>query len=412
MDIAIVPILIEWLETAFRIAHVTTAIAWVGSSFYFIALDLGLRRDGPLPEKVNGEEWQVHGGGFYHVQKYNVAPPNLPEHLTWFKWESYSTWLTGFAMLVLIYYLGADLYLIDTNVLDIPIWVGILISLGSIALGWLFYDRLCKSRFGDDNTRLMIFLFLVLVALASGYTQEFSGRAAMLHLGAATATIMSANVFMVIIPNQKIVTADLRAGREPDPKYGVIAKQRSTHNNYLTLPVLFLMLSNHYPLVFASKYNWLIASLVFLIGVCIRHFFNTRDARKGNPMWTWSAAFFLFAVVIALSIWPFVFKGDRGEALASTVSPGQVRLMSADEFDGVHTIITNRCTVCHAEQPAWQGLYGAPKGVVLEVPEQTALHAKRIYMQSAISAAMPPSNKSNMLPEERLLIKEWYEAHR
>ena len=412
MDIAIVPILIEWLETAFRIAHVTTAIAWVGSSFYFIALDLGLRRDGPLPEKVNGEEWQVHGGGFYHVQKYNVAPPNLPEHLTWFKWESYSTWLTGFAMLVLIYYLGADLYLIDTNVLDIPIWVGILISLGSIALGWLFYDRLCKSRFGDDNTRLMIFLFLVLVALAWGYTQVFSGRAAMLHLGAATATIMSANVFMVIIPNQKIVTADLRAGREPDPKYGVIAKQRSTHNNYLTLPVLFLMLSNHYPLVFASKYNWLIASLVFLIGVCIRHFFNTRDARKGNPMWTWSAAFFLFAVVVALSIWPFVFKGDRGEALASTVSPGQVRLMSADEFDGVHTIITNRCTVCHAEQPAWQGLYGAPKGVVLEVPEQTALHAKRIYMQSAISAAMPPSNKSNMLPEERLLIKEWYEAHR
>ena len=412
MDMAIYPILLEWIETAFRIAHVTTAIAWVGSSFYFIALDLGLRRDGSLPEKVNGEEWQVHGGGFYHVQKYNVAPPNLPEHLTWFKWESYSTWLTGFAMLVLVYYLGADLYLIDTTVLDIPIWAGILISIGSIALGWLFYDRLCKSRFGNDNTRLMIFLFLVLVALAWGYTQVFSGRAAMLHLGAATATIMSANVFMVIIPNQKIVTADLRAGREPDPKYGVIAKQRSTHNNYLTLPVLFLMLSNHYPLVFASKYNWLIASLVFLIGVCIRHFFNTRDARKGNPMWTWSAAFFLFAVVIALSVWPFVFKGDRGEAQASVLSAQQQRLMAADTFEGVHTIITNRCTVCHAEQPAWQGLYGAPKGVALEVPEQTAHHAKRIYLQSAISLAMPPSNKSNMLPEERLLIKQWYEANR
>jgi len=412
MDIAIFPILVEWLETAFRIAHVTTAIAWVGSSFYFIALDLGLRRDGPLPEKVNGEEWQVHGGGFYHVQKYNVAPPNLPEHLTWFKWESYSTWLTGFAMLVLIYYLGADLYLVDPNVLDIPIWVGILISLGSIILGWVFYDRLCKSRFGNDNTRLMIFLFLVLVALAWGYTQVFSGRAAMLHLGAATATIMSANVFMVIIPNQKIVTADLRAGRAPDPKYGVIAKQRSTHNNYLTLPVLFLMLSNHYPLVFASKYNWLIASLVFLIGVCIRHFFNTRDARKGNPMWTWSAAFVLFAIVIALSVWPFVFKGDRGEAQASSLSPQQARLMSAAEFDGVHTIITNRCTVCHAEQPAWPSLYGAPKGVALEVPADTALHGERIYMQSAISGAMPPANKSNMLPEERLLIKEWYEDNR
>ena len=412
MDVAVFPILLEWVETAFRVAHVTTAIAWVGSSFYFIALDLGLRRDGPLPEKVNGEEWQVHGGGFYHVQKYNVAPPNLPEHLTWFKWESYSTWLTGFAMLVLVYYLGADLYLVDPNVLDIPIWGGILISLGSIALGWVFYDLLCKSRFGEDNTRLMIFLFLVLVALAWGYTQVFSGRAAMLHLGAATATIMSANVFMVIIPNQKIVTADLRAGRAPDPKYGVIAKQRSTHNNYLTLPVLFLMLSNHYPLVFASEYNWLIASLVFLIGVCIRHFFNTRDARKGNPMWTWSAALFLFAVVMALSIWPFVFKGDRGEAAAATLSASQQRLMAADTFEGVHTIITNRCTVCHAEQPAWQGLYGAPKGVVLEAPEDTVVHAKRLYMQSAISAAMPPANKSNMLPEERALIKQWYEANR
>lgn len=412
MDIAILPIFLEWIETAFRVAHVTTAIAWVGSSFYFIALDLGLRREGKLPDKVNGEEWQVHGGGFYHVQKYNVAPPNLPEHLTWFKWESYSTWLTGFAMLVLVYYLGADLYLIDPNVLDIPIWGGVLISLSSIGLGWLFYDRLCKSRFGDDNTRLMIFLFFVLVALAWGYTQVFSGRAAMLHLGAATATIMSANVFFIIIPNQKIVTADLRAGKAPDPKYGVIAKQRSTHNNYLTLPVLFLMLSNHYPLVFASKYNWLIASLIFLIGVCIRHFFNTRDARKGNPVWTWSAALFLFAVVIALSVWPFVFKGDGGEAQASTLTPQQQRLMSAAEFDAVHTIVTNRCTVCHAEQPAWQGLYGAPKGVALETPEQTALHAKRIYLQSAISVAMPPANKSNMLPEERAVLKEWYEANR
>jgi len=412
MDIAIYPILLEWIETAFRIAHVTTAIAWVGSSFYFIALDLGLRRDGPLPEKVNGEEWQVHGGGFYHVQKYNVAPPNLPEHLTWFKWESYATWLTGFAMLVLVYYLGADLYLVDSTVLDIPVWAGILISLASISLGWIFYDRLCKSRFGDDNTRLMIFLFLVLVALAWGYTQVFSGRAAMLHLGAATATIMSANVFLIIIPNQKIVTADLREGRAPDPKYGVIAKQRSTHNNYLTLPVLFLMLSNHYPLVFASEFNWVIASLIFLIGVCIRHFFNTRDSRKGNPMWTWSAALFLFAVVIALSVWPFVFKGDRGEAQASTLNTQQVRLMAAPEFAEVHTIIANRCTVCHAEQPAWQGLYGAPKGVALESPEQTAFHAKRIYLQSAISTAMPPANKSNMLPEERAVLKEWFENHR
>ena len=416
MDIAIYPILLEWIETAFRIAHVATAIAWIGSSFYFIALDLGLRREGPLPEKVNGEEWQVHGGGFYHVQKYNVAPPNLPEHLTWFKWESYATWLTGFAMLVLVYYLGADLYLIDPNVLDIPIWGGILISLGSIALTWVVYDRLCKSALGRDNTRLMIILFIILVILAWAYTQVFSGRAAMLHLGAATATIMSANVFMIIIPNQKIVTKDLREGREPDAKYGVIAKQRSTHNNYLTLPVLFLMLSNHYPLVFASDFNWLIAGLVFLIGVCIRHFFNTRDARKGNPAWTWSAAMFLFAVVIALSVWPFVFKADRGEAaaaaLADSLSASQQRLMAAPDFLDVHTIIQNRCTVCHANAPAWEGLYGAPKAVALETPEETALHAKRIYLRAALSNAMPPANKSGMQEEERQAIKAWFETYR
>ena len=411
MNIAVYPILLEWVEIAFRIAHVATAIAWIGSSFYFIALDLGLRRGVPLPDKVDGEEWQVHGGGFYHVQKYNVAPPNLPEHLTWFKWESYATWLTGFAMLVLVYYLGADLYLIDPTVLDIPVWVGILISLASIALTWVVYDMLCKSPLGNNSTRLMVILFIIIVLLSWAYTQVFSGRAAMLHLGAATATIMSANVFMVIIPNQKIVTKDLRDGRTPDAKYGVIAKQRSTHNNYLTLPVLFLMLSNHYPLVFASDFNWLIAGLVFLIGVCIRHFFNTRDARKGNPAWTWSAALFLFAIIIVLSILP-ALGGSEGDAKAATLKNSPQRLMDAPEFNNVHTIVQNRCVVCHAENPAWQGLYAAPKGVALETPEETAIHAKRIYLQSALTDAMPPANKSGMRAEERLAIKEWFETYR
>ncbi len=262
MDTAI---FIDWMSFAARWLHVVTGIAWIGTSFYFIALDLGLRKPSTLPDGVYGEEWQVHGGGFYHVRKFLVAPPEMPEHLIWFKWEAYSSWLSGFVLMCIVYYMGADLFLVDPEVMDLPVGAAIAISVGSIVFGWIAYDLICKSKLGDNNTRLMIFLYILLVAMAWGYTQVFSGRAALLHLGAFTATIMTANVFFAIIPNQRIVVADLKAGRVPDPKHGAIGKQRSVHNNYLTLPVLFLMLSNHYPLAFASEYNWIIASLVFLI---------------------------------------------------------------------------------------------------------------------------------------------------
>jgi hypothetical protein len=275
-------ILLHWAEFAIRWLHVITAIAWIGSSFYFIALDLGLNRN--IPGPADGEEWQVHGGGFYHIQKYMVAPEAMPEHLTWFKWESYATWLSGVALLILLYWVGAELYLIDWRVMELAPWQAIAISALSLTLGWVAYDLLCKSKLGENPTLLMLLLFGIIVVLAWGYTQVFSGRAALLHLGALTATIMTANVAMIIIPNQKIVVADLKAGRTPDPKYGKIAKLRSTHNNYLTLPVIFLMLSNHYPLAFASEWNWLIASLVFLMGVTIRHFFNTMHAKGGYKM--------------------------------------------------------------------------------------------------------------------------------
>jgi uncharacterized membrane protein len=384
---------------------VITAIAWIGSSFYFIALDLGLRKVPGMPDLAHGEEWQVHGGGFYHITKYLVAPERLPEHLTWFKWESYATWLSGFAMLILVYYLGAEFYLVDPAVADIPVWQAIAISIGSLALGWVLYDTICKSRFGDDNTRLMVGLYVILVAMAWGYTQVFSGRAALLHLGAFTATIMSANVFMIIMPNQRIVVADLKGGRIPDAKYGKIAKQRSTHNNYLTLPVLFLMLSNHYPLVFGTEYNWLIASLVFLMGVTIRHWFNSKHARKGNPHWTWGLTVLLFLIIAWLSTapmrtWPAEARLD-GTALRYASAPG---------FDEVTDIVLGRCSMCHAAEPAWEGMYWPPKGVVLETPAQIAHEARRIAMQSGFSHAMPPANLSYMEPEERAKIVDWFRS--
>ena len=394
-----------WIEFAIRWVHVITAIAWIGSSFYFIALDLGLHRDRNLKSGADGEEWQVHGGGFYHVQKYLVAPAQMPDDLIWFKWESYSTWLSGFALLILVYYLGAEFYLVDPAVADLATWQAVGISMLSLAFGWIVYDQICKSKFGDDNTRLMIGLYVILVGMAYFYTSVFSGRAALLHLGAFTATIMSANVFFIIMPNQRIVVADLKAGRTPDAKYGKIAKQRSTHNNYLTLPVIFLMLSNHYPLAFASEMNWLIAALVFLMGVTIRHYFNSLHSRAGNPTWTWLATALLFITIIWLSTAPMFRVAEPEEATGPSL-----RFTQADGFDQVHDIVLGRCSMCHAAEPAWDGLLWAPKGVRLETEHQIAKAAKRIYLQAGVTHAMPPANLSYMRADERAQIVAWYQA--
>ncbi|UPH69806.1 urate hydroxylase PuuD [Abyssibius alkaniclasticus] len=396
----------EWGAFAIRWLHVITAIAWIGSSFYFIALDLGLRKAPDLPEGAHGEEWQVHGGGFYHIRKYLVAPAAMPEHLTWFKWESYATWLSGFALLAVVYYAGADLYLVDANVWDVSPFIGILTSIASIIGAWLVYDLLCKSPLKANATALMVLLFALLVGLAWFYTQIFTGRAAFLHLGAITATIMSANVFMVIIPNQKIVVADLKAGRVPDAKYGKIAKLRSTHNNYLTLPVLFLMLSNHYPLAFATQYNWIIASLVFLIGVTIRHYFNSVHARKGKPNWTWALAAILFIIIAWLSTVPAVLGGDERAALPERAQ----RMVAAAGFEDVSDIVLGRCSMCHSATPAWEGMLWPPKGVMLETEAQIALRAREIYLQAGRSHAMPPANITYMSDEERQQIVAWFEG--
>ncbi len=397
----------EWLSFAVRWLHVITAIAWIGSSFYFIALDLGLVKRPGLPVGAYGEEWQVHGGGFYHIQKYLVAPASMPEHLTWFKWESYATWLSGFALLCVVYYGGADLFLIDRTVLDIEPWQAIGLSLASLAVGWILYDLLCKSPLGKNTWGLMVFLYLVLIAMAWGYTQIFTGRAAFLHLGAFTATIMSANVFMIIIPNQKIVVADLIAGRTPDPKYGVIAKQRSLHNNYLTLPVIFFMLSNHYPLAFATEFNWIIAALVFLMGVTIRHWFNTTHARKGKPTWTWLVTVLIFIVIMWLSTVPKVLTGEEEQV---SLSPREQTFVANGHFEAVRDVVQGRCSMCHAAEPVWEGIARAPKNVKLETDGEIAAHAREIYLQAGRSHAMPPGNITDLSPEERQLLVAWYET--
>jgi len=397
-------IVLEWLTFATRWLHVIVAIAWIGSSFYFIALDLGLRKTKNLPNKAKGEEWQVHGGGFYHITKYMVAPKTLPEHLIWFKWESYATWLSGFTMLILVYYLGNSYFLVDENVLEMPKWSAILISLFSLSLGWLIYDLLCKSPIGKSQNGLMVVLFGVLVVIAWAYAQVFTGRAALLHLGALTATIMSANVFFIIIPNQKIVVKDLKAGRTPAAHLGAQAKQRSLHNNYLTLPVIFLMLSVHYPLAFATEFNWLIASIIFLIGVLIRHYFNTKHARLGKLNWTWFLAAILFGIIIWLSA-----IGKPTSDNFENATNEQLPFFQNVNFSEVNETIIARCSMCHTAEPAYEGVNRPPKNIILDNEIAIAKYAKQITLQAGFSTAMPPGNISYMEDSERALIVKWYQ---
>ncbi|MBW4709988.1 urate hydroxylase PuuD [Roseobacter sp. YSTF-M11] len=399
----------DWIAFAVRWLHVVTAIAWIGSSFYFVALDLGLKKVPHLPVGAHGEEWQVHGGGFYHIQKYLVAPENMPDHLVWFKWESYATWLSGAALLMVVYWVGAELFLIDPAKADLSVWQAVLISAGSLTIGWICYDFLCKSRLGEHPTFLMFLLFSVLVIMSWGYDQIFTGRAALLHLGAFTATIMTANVFFIIMPNQRIVVKDLQEGRIPDPKYGKIAKLRSTHNNYLTLPVVFLMLSNHYPLAFATEYSWIIAALIFLTGVTIRHYFNTLHATGTGPHWTWAVTVLIFILIAWLST-ASTWDGDYDAIENQALTAYEQRYADAAGFEEVQDIVLGRCSMCHAREPVWEGMHWAPKGVHLETSADIARAAREIYMQSGVSHAMPPANITGLPAEDRIRIVRWFRS--
>src|SRR6266481_10059858 len=322
-------VLTEWLSLIFRWLHVVAAIGWIGSSFYFIHLDLSLKPTSDLPEGVQGESWQVHGGGFYRIVKYLVAPTKMPDELTWFKWEAYTTWLSGFALMVVVYYLDAELFLVDKANIDLtPLQAG-LFSFGSLALAWLLYEGACRTGLAKHELPFAFGGYLLLVGLTYAFTHVLSGRGAFNQIGAIIGTIMVANVFLTIIPNQKKIVAALLAGQSPDPKLGKTSKLRSVHNNYLTLPVIVLMISNHYPLLFATRYNWLIVAIVLALGPVIRHFFNARHADKPSPWWVWGvAAVGMIAIALLSAAGPR--QAQTGEAPGAT-------------FAQVERIVSTRC---------------------------------------------------------------------
>lgn len=386
----------EWASLLIRWLHLITGIAWIGSSFYFIWLDLSLRRREGLPDGVGGESWSVHGGGFYHVEKYLVAPARMPGELHWFKYESYFTWLSGFALLAVIYYWGAESFLVDPAKLALQPWQAVLASIVFLSAGWVAYDWLCKSPVGGNTALLAAAVFVLLVAGAWGLSEVFSNRAAFLHVGAMIGTMMTGNVFFVIIPNQKKVVADLVAGRTPDPALGRQAKQRSTHNNYLTLPVLLMMVSGHYPVLFGNGLTWAVVGLVILIGGVVRHFFNTMHAgaTRRALWWQWpAAAALLVGLVVLVSPRP----AERSQV--SSVSVAQAM-----------AIVQARCVACHAAVPADADFDRPPAGLTFETPADLRRNAARILGQAVLSTAMPLGNKTGMTAAERAGLGAWIRA--
>lgn len=390
MDLAY---LSEWASLLIRWLHLITGIAWIGTSFYFIGLDnqLDPPRDGN--PRVKGEQWSIHGGGFYHKQKYLVAPERLPDRLHWFKWEAYWTWISGFALFVLLYWFGASTYLIDPAVMPLAPWQAVAISAAMLAGGWVVYDLVCRSKFGEDDRKLAAAGIALLVVAAFVACRLFSGRGAFLQVGAMTGTIMVANVAMVIIPGQRRMVAAMREGREPDPKYGRWGKQRSVHNTYLTLPVLFLMISPHYPMTWSGPWNWVVLLAIALAGALVRQFFVSRQLGR-NPVALPAAA---TAVVVALIL---ALRPERGPDLAGVTPPA---------FAEVQSIAAARCASCHAARPTDEAFSAPPKGVRLDEPAHLRRWAQAMRQQVA-SEAMPPGNLTEMTAEERAKIIAWVAA--
>jgi len=404
---------LEWLNLLGRWAHMITGIAWVGASFYFVWLDNHLLE--PVSEQdrekgVAGEVWSVHGGGFYHSQKYQVAPQTLPSTLHWFKWEAYTTLISGVFLLALMYWYGAEIYLIDPAVMALPKSVAILIGVLVLPLGWLIYDQLCKSALRKNDLHLGLVMFLVLVVVAYALCQVFSGRGAFMHFGAMLGTIMVANVFFVIIPGQKDLVAAKIAGRSPDPQHGINGKQRSVHNTYFTLPVLLVMISNHYAMTYTHEWNWLILIGLSLFGALIRVYFVQRHKGRGSPLLLIIAAILLAAIIALLA--PSASNTPASAATTGSSTADTIDLAAMPlTFESVSSIVRNRCAGCHAVQPTYPGFYAPPQGLVLDNEENIRVQMLKIYQQSVATKAMPIGNVTGMLDEERELIGRWYTAN-
>jgi uncharacterized membrane protein len=385
--------LVEWLNILGRWVHFITGIAWIGSSFYFIWLDNHLENPnvaGDQQKGVSGELWSVHGGGFYHSQKYQVAPASLPETLHWFKWEAYTTWISGMFLLMLVYWYGADVYLVDRTVADLSPMKAVSIAVAFLAGGWIIYDILCRSPLGRHDGALAFVLFLLTAVLAWALTQLYSGRGAYIHFGAVLGTIMVANVFFVIIPGQRRMVDAYGRGEEPNADDGIRAKQRSVHNTYFTLPVLFVMTSNHYAVTYSHDYSWLILVAFTLAGALIRIYFVARHKDRASPLYLVVAGLILLA------------------AGAGMAPKSRVGLATNVTFDMVRPVILERCTNCHSASPTHIAFPAAPAGVLLDTDEQILGEAERIHQQTVVLKAMPIANLTEMSDKERALIEAWY----
>jgi len=384
---------LDWLNLLIRWFHLIVGIAWIGASFHFIWLDFSLRARPNQPAGVLGTSWLVHGGGFYHVEKYLVAPSTLPDDLHWFKWEAYLTFLTGFALLAVQYYWNATAFLVDPTVLPMTGGEAIIFSGLFLLGGWLAYDGLCRSPIGSHTGWLAFSVYLLIVAAAFVFTHVFSGRGAFIHTGAMVGTIMAANVFRVIIPNQKKITASLLKGETPDPKLGKIGKQRSLHNNYLTLPVLLFMVSNHFPFLYSHPMSWLIVALIVLAGGIIRHFLNRVDAGDTPQSVAWALPIAAFALIV--SIW---WTSPISLSSQAKVSDGEVL-----------KIAQTHCIACHQANPTHEGFKGGepPKGVMLDTLDGIKKNSAQILIQAVQGKAMPLGNETGMTENERAKLGAW-----
>ena len=383
--------IMEWLNIVVRVMHITFGIAWIGASFYFVFLENALNRTENVRDELAGDLWAVHGGGFYYLEKYKVAPKTIPKHLHWFKYEAYFTWVTGFALLSVVYYFNASAMLIDKEVMVLTPLQAIAISIGSFIIAWVLYDLLCKSPLVKKPLLFALSGIILLLGFAWFYSHVFSGRAAYIHFGGMLGSLMAANVFFVIIPSQKAMVNAARKGQHPDPAKGKNALRRSIHNNYFTFQVLFVMVSNHFPSTFGNKYQWIVLAAISIGAAAIKHWLNLREQGRLS-IWIFPAA-----VVLLLAV-AYMTAPQASNTKCHEIS-----------FAEANAIIQTRCIQCHSSRPTDNIYTAAPNGVKYDTPAEIVAKKDLIMQRVVITRTMPQNNKTNMTPEERDIIRCWLE---